>query len=175
VVVRGESGPKELLVGRLVTEWVQRLDPSAAPEQLVAARAHHLKRWTRPRSAYPEGRAGYLRWRADAKKVHADEVAQIVESVGYPPDFADRVGQLIRKEGLKRNATGDSEPQVQTHEDAICLAFLETQLDEFVERVGADRGLDVLAKTAAKMSDRALALIGDLELSDASRQLLSRL
>ena len=175
IEARGESGPKELLVGRLATEWVQRLDPSATPEQLVAARAHHLRRWTRPRTDYPEGRGGYLRWRADAKRAHADEVAELVERAGYQPEFADRVGRLIRKEGLGRNAMSDSDPQVQTHEDAICLAFLETQLDGFAEQVGPDRALDVLAKTASKMSDRALAEIRSLELTEAGRELISRL
>ena len=34
---------------------------------LLAARAHHLRRWELPRDSYPVGRAGYLRWRRDQK------------------------------------------------------------------------------------------------------------
>ena len=68
VVHDGVEHPKELLHGRLVSEWVQRLDPAAGEEQLLAARAHHFRRWTSPRDAHPPGRAGYLRWRAEAAR-----------------------------------------------------------------------------------------------------------
>ena len=74
IVVGREEGPKELLHGRRVCEWILLMDPDASDEQLIAGRAHHLRRWTRPRSDYPEGRAGYLRWRAAAKKAHAEKI-----------------------------------------------------------------------------------------------------
>src|SRR5437868_2403332 len=71
LVVRGEERPKEQAHAELMTEWVTRLEPSPAEELLLAARGHHLRRWTVPRSSYPEGRAGYLRWRRDLHEVHA--------------------------------------------------------------------------------------------------------
>ena len=51
-------------VGRLT----QLADPAATEAQVLAARAHHLRRWVVPRTSYPEGRAGYLRWRTDQKR-----------------------------------------------------------------------------------------------------------
>ena len=113
-----------------MTEWLARLDPDADDAQLLAARAHHLRRWTLPRSTYPEGRAGYLRWRTALKKQHAEEVAAILADVGYDAATIDRVQRIIRKEGL------GTDPQVQTHEDALCLVFLETQLAEHGRRAG---------------------------------------
>src|SRR4051812_27036533 len=92
--------PKEQAHAELMTEWVQRLDPAASDVQLIAARAHHLRRWTSPRSSYPEGRAGYLRWRTALKRQHAEEVAGILAAVGYEPAVGERVGAIIRKEGL---------------------------------------------------------------------------
>ena len=68
ITIAGETGPKELLHGRRAAEWVSRLDPEADDVQLLAARAHHFRRWTHPRDEFPDGRAGYLRWRAAAKK-----------------------------------------------------------------------------------------------------------
>ena len=61
-------------------------------------------------------------------------------------DTIERVQRIIRKEGLKTDAA------VQTHEDALCLVFLETQLVELVERLGDDKSVDVIAKTLRKMS-----------------------
>src|SRR4051812_2892721 len=83
VVVGGVPLPKELAHAQLVTDWVRRLEPEPNEALLLAARAHHLRRWTIPRASYPEGRAGYLRWRRTLHDQHAQEVAAILESVGY--------------------------------------------------------------------------------------------
>jgi hypothetical protein len=79
IVVRGDERPKELAHAELVTEWVQRLDPEASGELLLAARAHHLRRWVIPRSSYPTGRSGYLQWRKAQHEQHAGDVAGILE------------------------------------------------------------------------------------------------
>ena len=166
--VRGETRPKEQAHAELMTEWLVRLDPDATDAQHLAARAHHLRRWSLPRSEYPEGRAGYLRWRTALKKQHAAEVATILERVGYDADTIDRTQRIIRKEGL------GSDPQVQTHEDALCLVFLETQLAELVDDQGDEKMVDIIQKTAAKMSPGALALVADLPMRDADRALIGR-
>jgi hypothetical protein len=168
IEVRGEVRPKELAHAALMTEWVTRLDANADEAQLLAARAHHLRRWTSPRSSYPEGRAAYLRWRTALKKQHADDVAAILVDVGYDDGTIDRVQRIIRKEGLGSDAA------VQTHEDALCLVFLETQLAATVDDLGDERMLGVIRKTAAKMSESALGLVGDLPMRAGDRALLGR-
>lgn len=167
LVVDGVDRPKELAHAELVTEWVRRLDPDATDAQLLAARAHHLRRWRSPRSSYPDGRAGYLRWRTDAKKRHAAEVAELLAGVGYDADTIDRVAAIITKRGL------GSDPAVQVHEDALCLVFLQTQLDELIDQLGDDRTVEVLAKTAKKMSAAGLAAAGALQLSADGQRLLA--
>ena len=102
--------PKELVHAEMVTDWVRRLDPGAEEVQLLAARAHHFRRWTHPRSDHPEGRAGYLRWRAEAKRRQAEEVGELLRSQGYDDTTAQRVGQIVRKERRSED------PQVQVHE-----------------------------------------------------------
>ena len=166
--MRGAVRPKEQAHAELMTEWVQRLDPDATPEQLLAARAHHLRRWTSPRSSYPEGRAGYLRWRTALKKQHAEEVAAILADVDYEPTVAERVGAIIRKEGL------GTDPQVQVHEDALCLVFLETQLAATADDLGDDKMLDVIRKTTAKMSPAGLAEVAAIPMRDHDRELIAR-
>ena len=165
---QGAQHVKETLHAELMTEWVSRLDPDADELQLIAARAHHLRRWMRPRSDYPEGRAGYLRWRAAAKRFHAEEVAAVLRRVGYTDDEIERVGAIVRKEGLA------SDPVVQTHEDALCIVFLATQLDDVAGRLGEDETVAVLAKTLPKLSDAGRAAVGDLPLEDWARAMLGR-
>lgn len=168
VEVAGRRGPKEVVHAELMTDWVRRLDPEADEVQLLAARAHHFRRWTTPRSAYPEGRAGYLRWRADARRRHAEEVGELLRAHGYHPDEVDEVAGIIRKEGLR------SDRRVQVHEDALCLVFLQAQLDEVAAQLGEERTVDVLVRTLDKMSPEAVAAADRLELSVSARSLLER-
>jgi hypothetical protein len=168
IEVRGVVRSKELAHAELMTEWLARLDPNADEAQRLAARAHHLRRWTLPRSSYPDGRAAYLRWRAALKQQHAEEVASILAAVGYDDETVERVQRIIRKEGL------GTDPAVQTHEDALCLVFLETQLASTVDDLGDEKMLDVIRKTARKMSDRALGLVDDLPMRARDRSLIAR-
>lgn len=170
--VRGEEGPKELLHGRLAVWWVLELDPEADELQLLAARGHHFRRWTHPRSDHPPGRAGYLRWRAAARRAHADDVASVLRSSGYSEEEAGRVASIIRKEGLSRD--GATDPAVQVHEDALCLVFAETQLAGVTEQLGDDTTVQVLARTLSKMSDRAVEALLALPLDAGPRELLER-
>jgi hypothetical protein len=164
----GSTRPKELLHAELMTDWVQRLDPSADEAQLLAARAHHFRRWTMPRSEFPEGRAGYLRWRRQAGRRHAEEVGALLRRHGYDDDLVERVGSIIRKESRA------TDPQVQTHEDALCLVFLETQLMDVGRRLGEDAALEVLSRTIDKMSSGAVATALTLDLEPAAVDLLGR-
>ena len=166
--VRGEVRPKELAHADLMTEWLERLDPSADEAQRLAARAHHLRRWSLPRSSYPEGRAGYLRWRTALKKQHAEEVGQILDEVGYDEATIEIVQCIIRKEGL------GSDPRVQTHEDALCLVFLETQLAALVADQGDDKMVDIIQKTAKKMSQAALDHVGGIPMRARDQALIER-
>lgn len=166
LVVDGQERPKELVHAELVTGWIRRLSPEPSDALRLAARAHHLRRWTIPRSSYPEGRSGYLRWRKVLHEQHAVEVAEILTEVGYDDATIARVQDIVRKRGL------GSDPEVQALEDALCLVFLQTQLHELVERVDVEKMAGIIVKTSKKMSDRALALALTLDVDD--RALLVR-
>ncbi|HEX7135426.1 MAG TPA: DUF4202 domain-containing protein [Iamia sp.] len=166
IVVDGVERPLQQSLGRAAAEWVDRLDPNATPAQRLAARAHHLRRWERPRSEYPEGRAGYLRWRRDAKARHADDVAALLTAEGWDDATVAEAQRLVRKEGL------GTVPAVQVHEDAVCLAFLALQLDDAAELMGDEKTVDVLRRTARKMSPEGLAHAAGLPYSPRGRALL---
>jgi hypothetical protein len=158
--IDGVARPKEQAHAEMMSDWVVRLDPDADEAQLLAARAHHLRRWATPRADYPDGRSGYLRWRTAQKKRHAEDVAGILAAEGYDEATITRVQQIVRKEGLGRDHA------VQVHEDALCLVFLQTQFDELIERLGHDRAVEVVAKTLTKMSDGGREVALGLPLSE---------
>lgn len=169
VVVDGREVPKELTHSALMTHWVRQLAPDCSDEQLIAARAHHLRRWTIARDAYPRDRAGYLRWRSALRRQHAEDVAAIMRDAGYGDGAVERVQVIVRKQGLGRD------PEVQAHEDALCLVFLETQFDELRARLDDDeKMIDILRKTAAKMSPAGLGAVSSLSLSSSAAALLDR-
>jgi len=83
-----------------------------------------------------------------------------------PPEIADRAALLV----AKRAPAGDEE--MQALEDAACLVFVETQLDEFSRKHGRDKVLDVLRKTWRKMGPAGRAAVPELDLSPELRALL---
>jgi hypothetical protein len=168
ILVRGKQRPKELAHAELVSAWVVSLQPDASEALRIAARAHHLRRWTVPRASYPAGRAGYLRWRRDLHEQHAREVGEILRGVGYDDDTITRVQDLVRKRGLGKD------PEVQTLEDALCLVFLETQFEDLAARLDPDKLDGVVDKTLKKMSPDAIARVADLDLTDVARTRLAR-
>jgi len=167
LVVDGVARPKELVHAERMSHWLAVLAPDASEAQQLAARAHHLRRWVTPRSDYPEGRSAYLRWRADHKKREAAEVGEILADVGYDPDTIARVQAIVAKQRLS------SDPDVQTHEDALCLVFLERQFDDVAAQLGDDHTIEVLRRTAKKMSPAGLAATAGIAFSDHGQALLA--
>ncbi len=150
VDVRGANIPLALAHGQLAAQWVERLyGANAEAAWLIAARAHHLRRWEVPRTTYPAGKAGYLRWKRDQRQRHADDVAALVLQAGFDAAAVERVQSLIRRDHL----TTDSGSQAV--EDGACLAFIETQLDAVALQLDGEALGRVLQKTAAKMSPAA--------------------
>ena len=168
IEVRGAVRPKEQAHAELMTEWVLRLDPDADEAQLLAARAHHLRRWQSPRDEFPQGRAGYLRWRTALKARHADDVAVILATEGYDADVIERVQRIVRKQSIKTDTA------TQTHEDALCLTFLQTQFAELADKLGDEKTVDVVRKTLAKMSEQGQAEALALAMDPSERSLVEQ-
>jgi hypothetical protein len=155
--------------GRIAERWVTYLDPGAAEALRIAARAHHLRRWSVPRDSYPEGREGYLRWRRDQKVRHADELRGLLEQCDAPSGLLDRACEIVQKKRL------GTDLEVQTFQDAVSLTFIETQFVVTAEKLGDEaRMTDVLAKTLAKMSSAARVAARTIELDDWHMAVLRR-
>ncbi len=163
VNVRGRKLPLALAHGQLAAGWIEQLVDEPDEGLLLAARAHHLLRWQVSRDSYPAGRPGYLRWRRDQKARHAGDVAEILEACGYAAPEIERVQRLIRREQVDG---------AQAVEDAACLVFIETQLASLAARMDHQLMLEVIRKTARKMSKSGLDLVASIPLTDPEQALL---
>ena len=157
---------KELDHAERAVRWVRTLRPDASDELLLAARAHHVRRWEIPRADEPAGRAGYLRWKRRLQQHHADVVGRVLSGTGFD---VERVQSLVKKERLKSDA------DVQSLEDALALVFLETQLDELTDKLDDDDHMvDVLAKTLRKMTPAGREAAGRLTYDERGAALVQR-
>lgn len=143
----GVDQPEAYLYGQRMTSELDRLFGDQASDVLrIAARGQHIERWLLKRADYPEGRAGYLQWRRDQGRAHGERLAGLMAEAGYPPEACERVGVLLRKEGIKRDG------EVQQLEDVICFTFLKWYFQPFAAKHSPEKVLDIVAKTARKMS-----------------------
>ena len=171
LLVDGIARPKEQTHAEMMTRWVRALEPDTSEELLLAARAHHVRRWMIPRTAFPAGRSGYLRWRRALHQVHAELAAAILEDHGYGRAAVERVFALIAKEPLLQQ--GD--PDAQTLEDALSLVFFDTQLTPIVADLDERRLRRVIGRTWRKMSPAGRQAARRLEFDAASRDALERI
>jgi hypothetical protein len=160
--------PRELVDAERLSAWVQRLEPNPSVALRLAARCQHVRRWEIPRETYPEGRSGYLRWRADLARFHAGIAERVLRDSGFDEQTLEAVRRIQLKQGLGK--PGDS----QTMEDALCLSFLEHELSDFTAKHDAPTLERILRKTWKKMSPRAKALAQTLTFPAEISQLIER-
>ena len=164
----GAPHPRELLYARRLTDWVLRLKPDASEALRLAARCQHLCRWVIPRSAYELTRPGYLKWRAELKKVHAEKSGAILREVGYGEEVVAQVQAL----NLKKNFPADADSRAL--EDALCLVFLQFQFAELAAKTDDDKMVNALKKSWAKMTPQGHAAALALAYGAREQQLITR-
>lgn len=160
-----DGTPANLLYGQRMTAEQQRLFPDASDPLRIACRGQHIERWTLPRDAYPMDRAGYLQWRQEQGRRHADRIAGIMQRAGYDDADIDAARRMLTKQGLKRD------PEVQALEDVICFTFIRWYLGDFMAEQPDEKMPRIIEKTARKMSaeGRARAL-SEFDMPDAFAQ-----
>ncbi|MEJ7769310.1 MAG: DUF4202 domain-containing protein [Chitinophagaceae bacterium] len=168
ILWEGVNHPTEYFYALQLYNWVTRLEPGASESLLLAARSQHIGRWKSPRDNYPQGKAGYLRWRSELRNFHAETAAALMLQAGFDDEAIRAVQKIILKEQLKYNH------EVQVMEDALCLVFLQFQYIQFVNSHEEDKVVRVLKKTLQKMSrqGRDAALL--LEYDEAGKALLGK-
>ncbi|MFO1513366.1 MAG: DUF4202 domain-containing protein [Verrucomicrobiota bacterium] len=164
----GHSHPRELIYAKWLTDWVLKLSPNASEALRLAARCQHICRWEIPRNSYPMDKPGYLRWRADLKKFHAQKSGDILREVGYDETTIQRVQDL----NLKKNYPHD--PEVCVLEDALCLVFLEHQFAALAAKSDDEKMINALQKSWKKMTPAAHAEALRLHYGDREKALIEQ-
>ena len=165
---REGSRPRELLYAERLTRWVLRLAPDASEVLRLAARCQHICRWQSPRENYPMTKPGYLKWRADLKKFHAEKSGAILREVGYGDETIRRVQDL----NLKKNFPADADCRVL--EDALCLVFLEFQFTALAAKSDDEKMINALRKSWEKMTEAARAEALKLKFGEREKTLIAR-
>jgi hypothetical protein len=160
VEVNGEEFAANMLYSQYMGEWQEKLYPEVAEEVKLAARAQHICRWELLRNEFPEGRAGYLKWRQTLAQKHAEILAAIMADNHYSPESIERASLAVSKKNLKTN------PDSQVVEDCACLVFLEYYFDDFITKHTGDKLINIVQKTWGKMSERAHEAALKLSFSD---------
>ena len=166
LVWQSKEYPAEYFYALQLYNWVTKLDPGASEALLLASRCQHLGRWKTPRAMYPSGKAGYLRWRSDLAKFHASEAENLLQEAGYGQQEIQDVQHIILKENLK------ADQDVQTMENALCLVFLEFQLEDFIKRHDDEKLIRIIQKSWKKMSEPGRVAARSLAYSPKARTLI---
>lgn len=163
-LLNGQPVGKELLYSQRMSERLKQFKPDASEVLQLAAHSQHIQRWKSPRSDYPEGRSGYIKWRQDLGSFHASVATDVMREQGYSEDDCQRVTLLLQKKGIKRD------DEVQCLEDVICLVFIEHYLLDFVNKYQDDYSQEklfrIVQKTWKKMSAQGHDAALKLPLSD---------
>lgn len=167
-IFNGKAYPKELLYAKRMTEQLNEFAPEASEALQLTARCQHICRWEIPRQSYDMNREGYLRWRQDLKKFHAEKAEAILKKVGYPEETIHKVKFLLQKKQLKKNE------ETQTLEDVICLVFLAYYFEPFANKHPEEKTIDILQKTWRKMSEKGHEAALKLPLSKNALHLISK-
>jgi len=167
-IIDGKPQPREVVYAQWLTDWVLKLAPDASEALRLAARCQHLRRWEIPRQSYPMDKAGYLKWRADLKKFHAEKSGEILRAVGYDEAMVQRVQEL----NLKKNHPKD--PEVCVLEDALCLVFLERQFAPLAAKSDDEKMINALQKSWKKMTPAAQAEALKLNYGPREKSLIDR-
>ncbi len=169
----GRLMPKELLYSLRMSEMLQRFAPDADELIKIATRAQHIQRWQSHRKDFPMNRQGYLQWRSQLYKFHAQKAAEIMQKVGYDKFSIQRVEKAVGKRGIKVN------PDAQLVEDVADLVFIEYYLLGFVNKhpdYKEEKWIDIIRKTWNKMSEKAqrFALSGKVKLPEGLAPLIEK-
>ncbi len=151
--------PQEYFLSLKLHEWVLKLDPDASEALLLASRCQHIGRWEIPRNSFPEGRIGYLSWRKELMRHHANIATGLLQQAGLPASVIEQVQHILMKRNIKQDA------DVQTMENALCLVFLQYQYEAFYPG-NEDKIVDVLKKSLLKMDAHGHAFALQLTYSE---------
>lgn len=164
----GQSFGKEALYSQRMLKELHGFDSDASDVLTLACYAQHVCRWKVARSEYPTGLGGYLKWRTGLAAMHAEILAEAMQTAGYGEDEISRAKLVIQKKQLKKN------PESQALEDVICLVFLNYYFAPFAAKYSDEKIIDIVQKTWGKMSEKGHDAALKITFSDTEKALIEK-
>jgi len=163
--------PQELEYGQRMTKTLHKYDENATDAVKMACRGQHVARWKIPRSEFPEGKAGYLKWRKTLYAMHAELMREVLTNIGgFTSQEIDKVARLVGKQWDLKN-----DPEANAVEDVAALVFLEYYFPSFSDKLNeTDKMVDIVRKTWAKMSARGREAALKLPLPTSQAEIVGR-
>lgn len=168
-IIDGVEVMAELLYSNRMLAVLEKVAPDASLELKLAAKCQHISRWSIPRATFPIGKKGYYEWRAAIMEHQLNVSKSVLKQSGINDQSIEIVVDALKNKADKTNINAS------IIEDTACLTFIKWYLVPFAGQFDAEKAKIILQKTAGKMSERGLALIPELELSDAVLRVLSLL
>ena len=157
--VGGLAGPREWVHGELRLRWMSELVAAPTWSVRLAVRAAHLGRYNVARTGYPQGRAGYLRWRQALYDIQADRVYEILLAAGAPRVDAEHARALVGKSLLGQH------PDAALVQDTLALVFFEADAAALLARTAPEVAQRAVRKTLVKMSRAGREALGRARLA----------
>lgn len=157
----------EVIYSKRMLETLLDFDPLAEDDLKIACYGQHIKRFAYPRTDYPEGRAGYLKWRKELYTIHANLVESCILKADGSEQFAESVKNI-----MVNKVTGKGKSQ--TFEDVACLVFLKYYFSDFVVKHEESKLITIIQKTWNKMSDKAHEAALKFDFTDEQMELLKK-
>jgi hypothetical protein len=167
-IIDGQEKAAELIYAENMSSALTKVFDEPSDELKIAVRSQHLCRWLIARSEYPMDRPGYMKWRTDLGKLHAEKAAEVMAANDYSDESIDTTKKIIRKQNLKGN------PEAQAMEDCACLVFIETGFLAFAKKLTEEKFIDIVQKTWNKMSPRAQQEALKLDLPEEALTLVKK-
>lgn len=159
----------ELLYSARMLEILEKVAPNASFELKLAAQCQHISRWSIPRATFPTGKKGYYEWRAAIMKHQLSVSTNTLKQAGIDDEAIAFIIDALKNKADKLNLNAS------IIEDTACLTFIKWYLVPFAGQFDPDKAKTILQKTANKMSEKGLALIPNMELSNDVLAVLSLL
>ncbi len=162
------EGPRDYIFCQRVEDWIQKLTSSPSEALILSAWGHVLYRWAVPRESYPQNTSGYHQWRRAQAQKSAEETNKILIEEKGSDELQKKVRTLILK------TTFPQDPESRVLEDATCLVFLETKLEEYISQWDETKTIRILKGTLEKMTPQAIQLALKVPLSPLGKHLVEK-
>lgn len=159
----------ELLYSNRMLAVLEKVAPDASLELKLAAKCQHISRWSIPRATFSMDKKGYYQWRASIMEHQLSVTTSVLKQTEINNQSIEIIIDALKNKADKTNTNAS------IIEDTACLTFIKWYLVPFAGQFDPEKAKVILQKTAGKMSERGLALIPELDLSEEVHKVLSLL